>query len=65
MLGRELLFSCKDRNTKQAWVEHLRRRITYTPATPDERRLVRETLSRASSKFTVKLYRGFNETSCL
>lgn len=49
MIGKEMVFTCKDRDAKQAWVEHLRRPFTYSPATPEERRLVRETICRTSS----------------
>ncbi|VDN23410.1 unnamed protein product [Gongylonema pulchrum] len=48
MIGKEMIFTCKDRVAKQSWVEHLRRPFNYSPATPEERRLVRETVCRTS-----------------
>lgn len=49
MVGKEVLCTCKDRNSKVAWMEHLQRPLIYSPATPEERRLIRETIYRASS----------------
>ncbi|VDD87328.1 unnamed protein product [Enterobius vermicularis] len=50
LTGRELYFSCRDREAKRQWTEHFRRRIASCPPTPEERRLVRDTLSRAYRK---------------
>lgn len=49
MIGKEVVFTCKDRNSKMAWVEHLQRPLIYSPATSEERRLIRETICRTSS----------------
>lgn len=49
MIGKEVIFSCKDRNSKMAWVDHLQRPLIYSPATSEERRLIRETICRTSS----------------
>uniref|UniRef100_A0A1I8EGX1 SH3 domain-containing protein n=1 Tax=Wuchereria bancrofti TaxID=6293 RepID=A0A1I8EGX1_WUCBA len=49
MIGREVVFTCKDRNSKVTWVEHLQRPLIYSPATAEERRLICETIYRTSS----------------
>uniref|UniRef100_A0A915A9K8 Spermatogenesis-associated protein 13 n=1 Tax=Parascaris univalens TaxID=6257 RepID=A0A915A9K8_PARUN len=46
--GKELIFSSRDKASKNEWAEHMRRRIASSPPTQDERRLVHDTLSRAS-----------------
>uniref|UniRef100_A0A915Q2D6 DH domain-containing protein n=1 Tax=Setaria digitata TaxID=48799 RepID=A0A915Q2D6_9BILA len=50
MIGKELIFTCKDRNSKVAWIEHLQRPFIYSPATTEERRLIRETICHTSSR---------------
>ncbi|VDK31116.1 unnamed protein product [Anisakis simplex] len=42
--GKEYIFSCRDKASKLEWVDHMRRRISGSPPTQDERRLVRDTL---------------------
>uniref|UniRef100_A0A0R3RVD3 Rho guanine nucleotide exchange factor 3 n=1 Tax=Elaeophora elaphi TaxID=1147741 RepID=A0A0R3RVD3_9BILA len=53
MIGKEVIFTCKDRNSKMTWVEHLQRPLIYSPATPEERRLIRETIYRTSSMISL------------
>ncbi|CAG9540084.1 unnamed protein product [Cercopithifilaria johnstoni] len=53
MIGKEMIITCKDRNSKMAWVEHLQQPLIYSPATSEERRLICETIYRTSnSKLT-------------
>ncbi|VDK69251.1 unnamed protein product [Litomosoides sigmodontis] len=49
MIGKEVIITCKDRNSKMVWIEHLQRPLIYSPATSEERRLIRETIYRTSS----------------
>ncbi|VDM96337.1 unnamed protein product [Thelazia callipaeda] len=49
MIGKEMIFTCKDRNLKDAWVEHLQRPLNYSPPTTEEKRLVHEMICRNSS----------------
>lgn len=49
MIGKEVIITCKDRNSKMAWVEHLQRPLIYSPATSEERRLICEAIYRTSS----------------
>uniref|UniRef100_A0A1I7VG93 DH domain-containing protein n=1 Tax=Loa loa TaxID=7209 RepID=A0A1I7VG93_LOALO len=56
MIGKEVVFTCKDRNSKLAWVEHLQRPLIYSPASPEERRLIREAIYRTSE--VMKLIRN-------
>ncbi|VDO24993.1 unnamed protein product [Onchocerca flexuosa] len=48
-IGKEMIFTCKDHNSKVTWVENLQRPLIYSPATPEERRLISETIYRTSS----------------
>uniref|UniRef100_A0A0N5AIJ6 DH domain-containing protein n=1 Tax=Syphacia muris TaxID=451379 RepID=A0A0N5AIJ6_9BILA len=57
LTGKEFYFSCRDRETKKRWTENFRRRIVSCPPTSEERRLVRDTLSRT--------YQGKTESSCI
>lgn len=43
-MGKELIFSCKDKNDKREWIEQILKRVECSPPTAEERRLVRDTL---------------------
>ncbi|VIO88983.1 Uncharacterized protein BM_BM12527 [Brugia malayi] len=59
MMGREVVFTCKDRSSKVIWVEHLQRPLIYSPATAEERKLICETIYRTSnSKLTLNQMGG-------
>ncbi|VDN58417.1 unnamed protein product [Dracunculus medinensis] len=39
-MGKELIFSCKDKNDKREWIEQILKRVECSPPTAEERRLV-------------------------
>lgn len=58
--GKEYIFCCRDKSAKAEWTEHFRKRSSSCPPTLEERRLVRETLSRTSNGKAE--YRGSSES---